>query len=421
MDDEKEVTRRSLLGLGAKAAAPRWVRPFLESKRPYREAATMAANWLQSLEEHRGVCTVWPVTPGGDVRFDLYCGIAGVVLFQLALADAGQKDGLTRAMAGANALLEHVSYGEMRAGLYDGLLGIAWTLEEVYRASRAAVYRDHAKAVARTALAEPPKELDVVSGLSGCGMAALELSERFGDAKLMDAAVRWAEELAEIGPPWKIRSFHEVEMPNFAHGTAGVVTFLALVYRATGQERFLSAARHGGEYLQSLSVGENCLIPRKIGEHLFYSGWCHGPVGTARAFHALNLVERGKWKDWVKRCARAVIENKEFTDWENYGACCGTAAKVSFFVDLFQVSGSKKWLSAAKTYADKLLRAAVKDEDRLCWPHAEHRVQPRNIAAQTGLMQGAAGIGVALLQLDAALHGDALVITLPDNPFRRVS
>ena len=37
----------------------------------------------------------------------------------------------------------------------------------------------------------------------------------------------------------------------------------------------------------------------------------------------------------------------------------------------------------------------------LKWIQAEHRLHPDRLTAQTGLMQGAAGVGLTLLRLDA--------------------
>ena len=39
------------------------------------------------------------------------------------------------------------------------------------------------------------------------------------------------------------------------------------------------------------------------------------------------------------------------------------------------------------------------------------------VLAQTGLMQGAAGVGLAMLRLDGALRGRRPTIVLPDSPF----
>ena len=44
------------------------------------------------------------------------------------------------------------------------------------------------------------------------------------------------------------------------------------------------------------------------------------------------------------------------------------------------------------------------------------RVQPENVVAQTGLMQGAAGVGLAMLHLDGALTQRKPFVILPDSP-----
>ena len=45
---------------------------------------------------------------------------------------------------------------------------------------------------------------------------------------------------------------------------------------------------------------------------------------------------------------------------------------------------------------------------------AEHRVQPELLQAQTGLMQGAAGIGLWLLHLDGHSQDREPLVVLPD-------
>nr|MBC8327370.1 hypothetical protein [Planctomycetota bacterium] len=53
------------------------------------------------------------------------------------------------------------------------------------------------------------------------------------------------------------------------------------------------------------------------------------------------------------------------------------------------------------------------------WVQAEHRTRPELLQAQTGFMQGAAGVGLFLLQLDAAERGRAFGLRFPDDPFGR--
>jgi len=51
------------------------------------------------------------------------------------------------------------------------------------------------------------------------------------------------------------------------------------------------------------------------------------------------------------------------------------------------------------------------------WIQAEHRVKPELLVAQTGYMQGAAGIGMLFLHLDALERGRKASIVFPDSPF----
>ena len=49
------------------------------------------------------------------------------------------------------------------------------------------------------------------------------------------------------------------------------------------------------------------------------------------------------------------------------------------------------------------------------WIHAENRSSPEEVAAQTGLMQGSAGIGLWLLRLHAHQQNKEVLIYFPDE------
>jgi len=85
------------------------------------------------------------------------------------------------------------------------------------------------------------------------------------------------------------------------------------------------------------------------------------------------------------------------------------------------VTQDAEYLEFARRMTADLLRRATKEGDGLKWIQAEHRVRPEFLQAQTGLMQGAAGIGLALLHLDATERDRPARITLPDSPFRSAS
>jgi hypothetical protein len=89
-----------------------------------------------------------------------------------------------------------------------------------------------------------------------------------------------------------------------------------------------------------------------------------------------------------------------------------------FFLSYHQITGDAGALAFARRVTDQILARATRDEAGTRWTHAENRVQPANLTAQTGWMQGAAGIGGWLLRLDGFGRGRAPLVTFPDTPFK---
>jgi hypothetical protein len=88
-----------------------------------------------------------------------------------------------------------------------------------------------------------------------------------------------------------------------------------------------------------------------------------------------------------------------------------------FFLGLHRSSGDARDLEFAETIGHDTLARATADGGGLKWIQAEHRVRPELLVAQTGLMQGAAGVGLAMLHLDGARQGRKPFVKLPDDPF----
>ena len=216
-------------------------------------------------------------------------------------------------------------------------------------------------------------------------------------------------------------------MPNFSHGTAGVAYFLATLHQRTGERAFLDAALGGARHLRSIAVRDGAGF--KVHHHdgdgtdLFYLSWCHGPAGTARLFHRLAEITREpEWSALVDHCASAIAatgipERRTPGFWNNVSQCCGNAGVAEFFIDVHRLRGDVRYLHFARRNADDLLARATRDAAGTRWVQAEHRVRPELLVAQTGWMQGAAGMGALLLHLDGALAGRPRAIVLPDSPF----
>jgi lantibiotic modifying enzyme len=327
--------------------------------------------------------------------------------------------------------------------LYDGLAGVAFVLAETYRASLDPKYwrgversRDLlARRARRTrAAVEWNDSADVISGGAGIGIALLDLHRRFGDRTCAELARAAAERLVELGQRdgdgirWMLSPRVDREFPNFSHGTAGVAFFLATAYGATHDVRFIDAALRGAAYLKRIAKtdGNACLVfhHTKGGEDRYYLSWCHGPAGTARLFHRLGQVTNdGEWRGWVQRAALGIAtsgipEERTPGYWNNVSQCCGHAGVADFFIELHRSYQDATALPFARRVTADLLRRATDDQTGMRWVQAEHRVQPDVTVAQTGYMQGAAGIGALLLKLDAVERGARVRVVLPDSPYR---
>jgi lantibiotic modifying enzyme len=387
---------------------------------------------------------VWPADPRDPktVNASLYSGAPGVVLFFLAAYRSTTDPAyLKDARAGADYLLAALPQ-EKNTGLYTGLAGIGFTLTETFKATQEEKYRQGARRCVqllreRAARAgrgvEWNETTDIISGGAGTGLFLLSAARELKEAAARELAASAGQRLIELGRAekggmkWAMDAKFPRLMPNFSHGTAGVAYFLATLYAETKNREFLDAALAGAKYLLAVAHTEmeGCLVfhHEPGGENLYYLGWCHGPVGTARLFYRLHQVTGDRvWMEWVKRAARSVMvsgipEKPTPGFWNNVSQCCGSAGVAEFFLSLHRITRDRAYLDFSQRVTTQLLAQATRDRDGLKWVQAEHRVRPELLVAQTGYMQGAAGIGMWLLRLDAFQQRRAATITLPDSPF----
>jgi lantibiotic modifying enzyme len=404
--------------------------------RNYKAAAISAARWIRTTGIRAEPGMVWPVDPADPkkVQFDLYSGTPGVVLFFLELARAtGDVSYLADARAGANALLEQVDHTQ-DAGLYSGVAGIGFVLHQVYLATKDPVYLKAAeRAVDRVAGVTNADTTDIISGASGAGLFLLYAHREMQSQAALDAARRLGDSLLNAGRPegegtkWAMNATFPRLMPNFSHGTAGVAYFLAALYQRTTEQKYLDAALAGARYLQTVA-NPQCFVfhDEPDGKQLYYLGWCHGPVGTARLFYLLTEVTKDRsWRQWMLKSADSLMrtgvpEKRTPGFWNNVSQCCGSAGVAEFFLELhLQNPKRKDYLTFARRVANDALDRATEDEKGMRWRQAEHRTKPELLVAQTGYMQGAAGLGMMLLHLADPAKARAIRIVFPDSPYEQ--
>jgi lantibiotic modifying enzyme len=414
------------------------------AERPYLKAAQEVAKWLEATAVKTEHGVTWPAVPGdpSTISSNLYSGSAGVALFFL---EAHRATGERRYLEHARLAADHIAATleeTTDAGLYTGLAGLCYALGETARATSVRAYssaarrcavrvRERAKTVG--AGIEWSDTTDIIGGGAGVGLFLLYAAREFDGAASRDAAIQAGRRLVSLarqeptGLSWRMNPTFPRVMPNFSHGTAGIAYFLATLAAETRQKEFLKPAIEGARHLQSIAATANdvCLVMHDApeGTDLYYLGWCHGPAGTARLFHQLHRVTgAAEWRTWVERSARGIQtsgipESQTPGFWNNVGQCCGSAGVAEFFLALHRTSRRPDYLAFARRLTDNLLARGMQDGSGLRWTHAEHRVRPELLQAQTGFMQGAAGIGTWLLHLDGFEQGRKPLLRLPDSPY----
>ena len=420
--------------------------PGLSATRLLQEARDVA-KWLRQVALETPAGLAWAGTPAPQAQpvSNLYAGSAGVVLFFLELHHAtGDAADLTSARRGADWLVSRIDM-EKQAGLYTGLAGLGFVLTEAWKATGDTRYRDAANRALDRVMSmsrrvgdgvEWSPVSDIISGTAGIGLYLLSAARDLNrpDARELAAAAgrRLVEQRIDVegGVKWAMTPANPTRLyPNFSHGTAGIAYFLAKLSEATKDKIFLQTAIDGARYLLKVAKtdGDACLVfhhePESDGLDLYYLGWCHGPAGTARLFHQLaKITGQREWRTWVDRSARGVrasgIPEQETPGfWNNVGQCCGSASVADFFLSYHELTRDRDALDFARRVTAQLLSKATRDELGTRWVHAEHRIQPTNLAAQTGWMQGAAGIGGWLLRLEGLERNRKPQVSFPDSPW----
>jgi lantibiotic modifying enzyme len=370
----------------------------------------------------------WPSRPDVPLeeQVDLYFGNAGSIFFFRELAEStGDRGYHEIALTGAAYIADQIE-NIKTCGLYHGLAGITFALGQVLRTSDNCYFLD-ALNLAIDQLQASVKHgnpgvlwnesNDLFSGTAGIGLVLIHLSKQTGRNCLLRLAKAAGDGLLALahespdGVYWTFSATCSTHYPNFSHGTAGVGYFLAELYEATHEECYRASALAAGRYLRTVvskTESSNCLIfhDDAAGRDLFYLGWCHGPAGTGRFFYRLyQMTDDPAWLGLVKMQAATLMasgipERQTPGYWNNVGRCCGAAGVGEFFLGLYTATKTKSYLTFAEHVADYLIARAEKEGNGVKWTQAERRVEPDNVAAQTGLMQGAAGIGLFLVRLD---------------------
>lgn len=372
----------------------------------YLKAAIDTAEWIDTLAIKTEYGRIWQALPEGQDGYredvplftpkSMYDGSAGIGIFFIRLYEAtGDTRWLTEAEEAAAHIIatkvgvewyQTTLHSEVKgiipvpgwaAGPYNGPVGEAYFLEDLYQVTGKQEYRDYVLYVA-----------DV----------------------LLEAAVT-----DERGLHWSDQEDITAD--------GGFIVFLDILYRKTGIKKYLELAKEGLTYAMNIAVGDETgrLIPYQ--DHpvtgptydKYYLSTCHGPVGSTLAFRELYEITREEiYRNWTIELSRGIVragapEKHSWGFWNCQCQCCGTAGILEHFAAMYEYTGEKEFYDYMIRTADIMLS----DSDHRTpgfrtWYDSWWRTIPTRVVSYPGLYVGVAGCASSLLRTYAALTGKKL-------------
>ncbi len=312
----------------------------------------------------------------------------------------------------------------IQPSLYGGFSGVAWTVEHL----QGRLYEDEEGEDSGLEVAEAlvdhlgltpwQGQYDLISGLVGFGVYALERARRPGGEEALRRTVVRLAETAERGPqgvtwlsgpdllpPRDLESFPGGYYNlGVAHGVPGVIALLALAQGQGVECRELLDGAVAWLLAQKLAAGADSIFSYNVAPGAEPTptrlAWCYGDLGIAAALEvAARAVGEPAWEQEAlkiaRHCAARPVASSGAID---AGICHGTAGIAHLFNRLHQATGAPELREAAVRWIDQTLELRqpgkgiggyemwVPDEERqLHWE------------AEPGFLTGSAGVGLALL------------------------
>jgi lantibiotic modifying enzyme len=352
-------------------------------------------------------------------------GDAGLAMFFSYLHAARPDEGLDEiAMELLDRAITATGEVPIPPSLYGGFSGVAWTVEHL----RGRIYEDEdgedSGAEVAEALVEhlgltPWKgQYDLISGLVGFGVYALERGARPGGEECLRRVVARLAETAERGPQgvtWlsgpellPARDLEIFPAGNYnlgvAHGVPGVIALLALAQTAGVECRELLDGAVAWLLAQKLPAEAESVFSYNVAPGSKPTptrlAWCYGDLGIAAALEvAARAAGEAAWEleavEIARRCAARPFEYSGAVD---AGVCHGTAGVAHLFNRLHQATGDPDLGEAARRWIDQTLKLRQPGKGiggyEMWVPDGDLELGWRD---EPGFLTGSAGVGLALL------------------------
>ena len=364
--------------------------------------------------------------PGAASEPSLSGGRAGQAVLYAYLAKAGlAADARQTSKAFLDEAARFVSDVPLPPWFYQGFPGVAWAVAHLDDAEDEGDGdpNEDIDAALHAYVARSPwtGEYDLVSGLVGLGVYALEGLPRAGARRLLALIVERLEETTErteagvrwLTPPRFLPDGLREKAPRgyynlgLAHGVPGVIALLGGVCAAgmaPAKARRLLDGAVSGLLSQKLPPGASSAFPAWTAPGVpavpARSAWCYGDPGVAAALLcAARAVDNASWeREALEIARRAAARPADETGVRDAGLCHGAAGLAHLFNRMYQATGDP-WLgNAARSWFARTLELRRPGCGIGGYAALRSRPdEPARWAEDSGLLTGAAGIALALL------------------------
>lgn len=312
---------------------------------------------------------------------------------------------------------------------YSGFPGIAWSIERLGTVGVPSIedLEEIDEALLGLVSRKPwNADYDLIVGLVGLGVYALERLPRPGAARCLEEIVARLEERSTRDgrgvswwtPPQHLPPHQRAEYPEgyfnlgAAHGIPSVVALLALIARAgVAEQRARELALGGARWLLANVLPDSpgarfswCIAPG-IPTHPSRSAWCYGDPGAVLCLlvAARAMSDHGLERAALEIAREAARRPAEQAGVRDAGICHGAAGLGHVYNRLYQATREPLFKEAATSWFARTLEMRRPGEGvagYLAWHQLPGQEEPGWVA-DGSLLMGAAGIALSLL---AACH-----------------
>lgn len=355
-------------------------------------------------------------------------GFAPLALAYLA-ATLDRSDLADTALLAWDAVVARFTEMLSSPSLHGGFTGAAWVAAHLENSAEYACgtpeLHDEIEAVLLGYLrSKPQNNFDLIGGLVGFGVYALERWPKGNSRDILDSVVSHLSELARSCDPGRawltparlLPAAQRKDSPGghwnlgVAHGVPGVIAFLARVHGVVGLSRpavqllhdsvdWLFAQRMPSENrmrFRAWMLPEEVSLP--VSAPPARLSWCYGDLGIAAALAVTGdcLSRADLKKEAVDLALRAGLVPLEATGVNDHGLCHGSAGVAHLYLRIANSCGSDELRRLAESWVLRTLQ--TRSDDRGIDGYVTWDVRPSGgeYVRDASFLSGAAGTAMAL-------------------------